>query len=96
MLPALRPGDWLLVDGDAFRHRAPRPGDVIVVPDPRTPDRLLVKRVRSIDPEGRLDVAGDSPARSTDSRTFGSLRPEDVRGRAWARYWPLRRIGRVR
>jgi nickel-type superoxide dismutase maturation protease len=96
MLPALRPGDWLLVDPDAFRDRAPRAGDVVVVPDPRTPERMLVKRVRSTDENGRLQVAGDSAARSTDSRTFGLLGPDEVRGRAWARYWPLRRIGPVR
>jgi nickel-type superoxide dismutase maturation protease len=96
MLPALRPGDWVLVDPLAFRDRSPRAGELVVVPDPRFPERLLVKRVRSTEEDGRLVVAGDSPERSTDSRTFGSVGAADVRGRAWARYWPLSRLGRVR
>jgi nickel-type superoxide dismutase maturation protease len=96
MLPGLRPGDWLLVDPDAFRGQPPRAGDVVVVPDPREPERVLVKRVRSTDSDGRLELAGDSAERSTDSRAFGSVESEEVLGRAWARYWPPARWGRVR
>jgi nickel-type superoxide dismutase maturation protease len=96
MLPVLRPGDWLLVDPDAFRGRAPAAGDVVVVPDPRAPERLLVKRVEGADSTGRLQLSGDSTDRSTDSRTFGPVMASDVRGRAWARYWPPARWGRLR
>ncbi len=96
MLPGLHPGDWVLVDPDAFARRRPREGDLIVVPDPRDENRWLVKRVGSVDQEGRLQLAGDSPDRSTDSRVFGAVDPATVRGRAWARYWPPSRLGRVR
>jgi nickel-type superoxide dismutase maturation protease len=96
MLPGLRPGDWLLVDPLAFRERLPRPGELVVVPDPRQPERLLVKRVHSTEEDGRVHLAGDAREQSTDSRAFGPVQADDVRGRAWARYWPPDRLGRVR
>ena len=96
MAPTLLHGDWLLADPAAYRDRPPAVGELILVPDPREPRRLLVKRVAGVDPDGRLRVAGDDPASSTDSREFGSLDRLTVLGRPWFRYRPLRRWGRVR
>ncbi|MEO7119034.1 MAG: nickel-type superoxide dismutase maturation protease [Candidatus Limnocylindrales bacterium] len=96
MAPTLLPGDWLLVDPDAFRSRRPAGGDLVVVPDPREPSRELVKRVATVDVDGRSTVRGDAPGASTDSRTFGPLDPATFLGQPWFRYWPLRRLGRVR
>jgi nickel-type superoxide dismutase maturation protease len=95
MEPALEPGDWPLVDPGAYAHQAPGPGSLILAPDPRQSDLLLLKRVASVDPDGRLHLLGDAPDASTDSRTFGSIDPTTVQGRPWFRYWPLRRAGRV-
>jgi nickel-type superoxide dismutase maturation protease len=95
MEPALEPGDWLLVDPDAYRGRAPAPGELVLAPDPREPGRLLVKRVASIDVDGHLELLGDAPAASTDSRHFGMIDPAGVRGRPWFRYWPLGRVGTI-
>jgi nickel-type superoxide dismutase maturation protease len=95
MLPLLRPGDWFVLDPDAYRRRPPRPGDLVVVRDPREPARLLVKRVVAEGLDG-LDLRGDNPDQSTDSRTFGPVPPASVLGRPWIRYWPPRRWGRVR
>ena len=96
MAPTLLPGDWLLVDPEAYRSRRPEPGDLVLVPDPRLPERLLVKRVDARDGEGRLQVRGDDPSVSTDSRDFGPVDPAWVEGRPWFRYWPPPRMGRVR
>ncbi len=96
MRPLLEPGDWLLVDPDAFRSRPPRSHDLVAVPDPREPARWLVKRVVAVDPDGRLQLQGDDPGRSTDSRTFGPVDPATVIGRPWARYWPPNRVGPIR
>jgi len=96
MEPLLRDGDWILVDPDAFRRRDPRPGELVVVPDPRDRDRILVKRVAGTDAHGFLALAGDNPGASTDSREFGTIDPREVLGRPWARYWPLRRAGLLR
>jgi nickel-type superoxide dismutase maturation protease len=96
MEPLLRDGDWILVDPDAFRRRPPRAGELVVVPDPREPGRTLVKRVAGADQAGRLELAGDNPGASTDSRAFGPVDPGEVLGRPWARYWPPGRIGLLR
>lgn len=93
MAPLLRDGDWILVDPDAYRVRSPRPGELVIVADPRDPRRVLVKRVAGVDPGGLLGLAGDNPGASTDSRVFGPVDPGSVRGRPWARYWPPGRVG---
>ncbi|MFA7297488.1 MAG: signal peptidase I [Dehalococcoidia bacterium] len=41
-------------------------------------------------------VLGDHRAASTDSRDFGPVRPEQIEGIAWLRYWPPERAGLVR
>jgi nickel-type superoxide dismutase maturation protease len=96
MVPTLEPGDWLLVDTDAFQDRTPKPGELVLVPDPRDRSRLLVKRTAAVSADGRhVSLAGDSPEGSTDSRAFGPVETDHVQGRPWFRYWPLRRCGRV-
>lgn len=97
MRPTLEPGDWLLADPDAYRDAPPRVGDLVIVPDPRQPTRLLVKRVAEVRDHGRESwISGDSHDASTDSRAFGPVSTSTLEGRPWFRYWPLRRIGRVR
>ena len=90
MRPALEPGDRLLL----VRRRAYRTGAVVAVADPRD-GRLLVKRVATVEPDGRLVVAGDDPDASTDSRTFGPVPRSLVRGQAVHRYAPRSRAGRM-
>jgi nickel-type superoxide dismutase maturation protease len=96
MSPTLEPGDWLLVDPDAYLEAPPQPGDLVLVPDPRAASRLLVKRVSETDHDGTmLFVAGDAPTASTDSRSFGHVEADRVEGRPWFRYWPPRRWGSI-
>mgnify|MGYP001811855167 CR=1 FL=1 len=96
MAPTLLPGDWLLVDPDAYQAGDPEPGDLVLVPDPREPSRLLVKRVVEVSQDGGLlQVAGDAPDESTDSRAFGPVEADSVDGRPWFRYWPPGRVGRI-
>ena len=88
MEPSLRDGDWLLVD-PAAKHRV---GDVVVAHDRRATGRVIVKRVAAVH-DGALTLASDHPAHGDDH--FGPLADSDVVGRAWLRYWPPRRVGRV-
>ncbi|HEX2047562.1 MAG TPA: nickel-type superoxide dismutase maturation protease [Acidimicrobiales bacterium] len=88
MLPALAPGDRLLV----VRPARARVGDLVAVVDPRTPARSLVKRVAARGPKG-VTVLGDNPAASTDSRTLGPVADRALRGRAVYRYFPDDRRG---
>ena len=90
MRPGLLPGDRLVV----VRSRRARPGDVVTVPDPRHPGRILVKRVAAGSRPGAVVVAGDNEVASTDSRAFGPV--ARTRGRVVYRYWPAARAGRVR
>ena len=90
MRPTLEPGDWLV----ATRWGRLRHGSVVVV---RRADLDLVKRVAAVPGEdvdgGRLQhdeylVAGDNPEASTDSRSFGPVRVDQIEGVVRFRYWP--------
>jgi nickel-type superoxide dismutase maturation protease len=87
MLPALRPGDWLL----ACRTRRIRPGQVVLAWHPARPGLLLVKRaVRRV--EGGWWLASDNPAAgAVDSGRFGPVPEDKIVGRVLGRYWPCRR-----
>lgn len=104
MSPALEPGDWLLLD--PVPRRWPRRGNVVVIRQPGT-GLLAIKRVAA----GPGDVVlagtgyvtlgneawllGDGGGHSIDSRHYGPVAIEALMGRAWIRYWPLRRIGLI-
>lgn len=75
MLPTLQPGETVLVDPRA----APRAGDLVLALHPHQ-DLLVIKRVSRIDPHG-VELLGDNPAQSTDSRHYGPLPLERLRGR---------------
>ncbi|HEX7444331.1 MAG TPA: nickel-type superoxide dismutase maturation protease [Acidimicrobiales bacterium] len=97
MTPTLLDGDRLVVLARPWGIPARAAvGDIVAVPDPRRPDRVLVKRVASVDwPDGTLVVLGDSPDASTDSRQFGAVPLASVVGRVVHRYGPPGRSGPV-
>ena len=82
MHPTYAPGDWLL----CRRTRRAAVGAVIVIE--RAGVGLVVKRVSQVGPDGALWLLGDSadPAASTDSRTWGWVSGDDLRGRVLLRY----------
>ena len=105
MRPALEPGDWLLVDPTV--RTWPRRGSIVVVREPAS-DLLVAKRVaagpgdvvRMLDGPILLEpdqawLLGDDRSRSVDSRTYGPLPLDRLVARAWFRYGPLGRVGRV-
>jgi Signal peptidase, peptidase S26 len=115
MLPAIEPGDWLLVDPTV--RRWPRKGTVVVFREPMS-DVLAVKRVAALPgetvpfeggfihlapDEAWLTADADPPTAAMagfgppiDSTRFGPVPLSLLVGRAWFRYAPLRRFGRLR
>jgi len=114
MLPAIEPGDWLLVDPTVARW--PRRGSVVVFREPGNGD-LSIKRVAArpgdwmpfADGWLQLDadeawLVGDASddalqegryGPAMDSRSYGPVAAGALVARAWFRYWPRRRIGRI-
>lgn len=80
MLPAYREGDVVLIDPGAFSESLPKPGDVVLVAHPFRQGVKMIKRVDHVTADGRVFVVGDNQAESTDSRSFGPLRPAHVIG----------------
>ena len=85
MRPAWQPGDYVLVNRWAYKFRSPAKGDLVVVRDPETPQRFLVKRISDIPDAGRIRLAGDNSSRSRDSRTFGPIGLDEIVGKVWIR-----------
>ena len=81
MLPTLVPGQVVMA---TRRWRPVRVGDVVVVPDPRDHGRLVVKRVARRH-GGLLELVGDNPEFSTDSRVFGPVPTSAVQFIVWRR-----------
>jgi signal peptidase I len=92
MRPTLREGDLVVtlplppvsddvpLEGRAWwlRERLLRPGRLVVLSEPADRDHLIIKRAASVTPHG-VDVVGDDPGWSIDSRTFGTVPHRDVR-----------------
>jgi phage repressor protein C with HTH and peptisase S24 domain len=87
MEPSLRDGDWLLVDRLAVSYVA---GDVVVASDPRSPGRLIVKRVAQVGTDSQLLLSSDHPAHAGEE--IGPVVHSDVLGKVVLRYWPPSRI----
>jgi nickel-type superoxide dismutase maturation protease len=94
MAPALLPRDRLLVESITYARRRPSPGEVVLAVDPREPERELIKRVAAVT-DGEVQLHGDHPGASTDSRDFGAVPVDAVRWRVALRYWPLLRFGGI-
>ncbi|MBE9115886.1 nickel-type superoxide dismutase maturation protease [Lusitaniella coriacea LEGE 07157] len=87
MLPLLNPGDEILVNLNAYRQKSPSPGDIVVAQHPLQSNVRLIKRVAVVLENGNYFLKGDNPEESTDSRTFGSIAPEQIFGRVTSRFF---------
>ncbi len=82
MYPTYRDGDEVEVDIDAYADGAlPDPGDIVLATHPFKRGVHIVKRVRELTAEGRVFLVGDASVESSDSRSFGALRPEQILGK---------------
>jgi nickel-type superoxide dismutase maturation protease len=81
MTPTLKTGDRVLIDPSASIEI----GDIVLANHPYKKNVRMVKRVSSIDPDGNHFLAGDNPAESTDSQTFGKIPAKDILGKVVSR-----------
>ena len=83
MRPALGPGDYVLVNRWAYRHRAPAVGDLVVLRNPEREGQFLCKRIAGVTDSGAYVVLGDNAAESRDSRQFGPVPRGFIVGKVW-------------
>src|SRR5450631_1039606 len=87
MLPALRPGNCLLLS----RRARIAVGDLVVVRRPHVDGLLLVKRVARRADGGWWVLSDNAAAGLDDSRAFGVLPDACVVGKVLFRYYPWHR-----
>ena len=81
MNPTLRDGEVVLVDREAKIEV----GDIVVARHPIEQDSEVVKRVARINDGGRYFLMGDNPDDSIDSRHYGAVTREYIKGKVVAR-----------
>ena len=81
MSPTLKDGDAVMIS----RTTPVVPGDIVLAKHPYKQSVKMLKRVAVISEDGRYSLAGDNPAESTDSRTFGTVSIEYIYGKAVCR-----------
>lgn len=101
MMPTLRDGTLVVVDGRAFARRPPRRGDLVAATPPILAGGVLVKRVVGL-PHERVEIdghawqlgpeqyflLGDRGEDSLDSRRFGPVSRQELLGHVRARLRP--------
>ena len=83
MLPALKPGQRLLVKPHRLNQPLPQTGSIVVCQHPTKPGLVITKRLSGRSDQ-QLDLRGDHPEESTDSRHFGPVPVESLIGEATA------------
>jgi nickel-type superoxide dismutase maturation protease len=80
MNPTLKDGEVVLVD----REAAIEVGDIVVARHPIEQGSEVVKRVDRIDERGHYYLLGDNLDDSTDSRHYGAVTREYIKGKVVA------------
>ncbi len=86
MLPLLQPGEEILVNLSAYQKSFPEVGDIVVANHPNRPNFQIVKRVTLVNEDGNCFLIGDNPTESTDSRSFGTVNPNNILGKVTSRF----------
>ncbi|MCW5961162.1 MAG: nickel-type superoxide dismutase maturation protease [Pyrinomonadaceae bacterium] len=81
MFPTMRDGEEVLVD----RNAEVKVGDIVVAKHPIEQTTEVVKRIDRINERGHFFLIGDNPDDSNDSRHFGAVSVEYIKGKVISR-----------
>jgi nickel-type superoxide dismutase maturation protease len=81
MNPTLKDGEVVLVD----REAAFGVGDIVIAKHPFEQNNEVVKRIERINERGDYFLVGDNLEESSDSRHFGAVAREYIKGKVVAR-----------
>jgi inner membrane protease subunit 1 len=82
MNPTLKDGEVVLVDRAATKIEV---GDIVIAKHPVEQQSEIVKRVERINERGHYFLVGDNLEDSNDSRHFGAVTKDYIRGKVVAR-----------
>lgn len=82
MNPTLKDGEVVLVDREFEKIEV---GDIVLAKNPFEKNGEVVKRVASINDLGHYFLLGDNPDDSEDSRHYGAVTGEYIKGKVVAR-----------
>ncbi|MGD1909524.1 MAG: nickel-type superoxide dismutase maturation protease [Rivularia sp. (in: cyanobacteria)] len=85
MLPGLQPGDEILFNPKAYRHKLPHEGDIVVARHPYQ-KKEIIKRVALVLEDGSCFLTGDNPTASTDSRSYGFIPLNNILGKVTSKF----------
>src|SRR3989338_9164166 len=95
MVPNFHNGEYLIVDEISYRFSGPQRGQVVIFHPPNNPKEYYIKRIIGLPGEtvelkdDQYYVLGDNRYNSKDSRVFGPITLEEIRGKAALRAYPF-------
>ncbi len=86
MQPLLQPGADILINPYAYRKSEPHVNDIVVAIHPDKSHLEMVKRIVAIREDNTYFLQGDNLLYSTDSRNFGTVAINLIKGKVTSRY----------
>ena len=86
MRPLLEAGEEILVNPHAYRDSYPQINDIVVAIHPEKSNLEIVKRIVEIRQNNTYFLQGDNLPYSTDSRNFGTVAFNLIRGKVTSRF----------
>ncbi len=86
MQPLLEPGEEILINPHAYCQSTPQVNDIVVVIHPEQSNLEMVKRIVKIREDNTYFLQGDNLLYSTDSRNFGAVTLNLIRGKVTSRF----------
>ena len=89
------PGETIEVKNNGIYINSTKLDEPYIPDNYQTSPGEFIKNRRVVLGENEYFVMGDNRSYSSDSRVWGPITKEEIVGRAFYRYWPLKSIGKV-